>query len=185
MEAKFKGVQLNVSNRYRRVLCVIPSCVTTQVCSQAWCPCAIMAFWTCSPGWCRKRSCSSCTWIWISFPKVCTLISFLTTYLLAFTLFFPCLFLLAGSFKSSFLFNVALVSRLLNIMNCLPSDVLCFAFQEDLKWVSHALDLYLLMHWTWSLCIFLFSFLGVDWSTQSFPAADFFKVLITEKTLKG
>jgi hypothetical protein len=27
LEAKFKGVQLNVSNRYRRVLCVIPSCV--------------------------------------------------------------------------------------------------------------------------------------------------------------
>jgi hypothetical protein len=105
--------------------------------------------------------------------------------LLAFTLFFPCLFLLAISFSSSFLFNVALVSRLLNIVNCLPSDVLCFAFQEDLKWVSHALDLYLLMHWTWSPCIFWFSFLGVDCSTQSFPAADFFKVLITEKTLKG
>ncbi len=144
-----------------------------------------MAFWTCSPGWYTKRSCSSRTWIWISFPKVCNLISFLTTNLLAFTLFFPCLFLLARSFKSSFLFNVALVSRLLNIMSCLPSDVLCFAFQEDLKWVSHALDLYLLMHWTWCLCIFWFSSLGVDCSTQSFPAADFFKVLITEKTLKG
>jgi hypothetical protein len=105
--------------------------------------------------------------------------------LLAFTLFFPCLFLLSRSFKSSFLFNVALVSRLLNIMNCLASDVLCFAFQEDLKWVSHGLHLYLLMFWTWSLCIFWFSSLGVDCSTQSFPAADFFKVLITEKTLKG
>lgn len=29
LEAKFKGVHLNVSNRYRRVLCVIPSCVRT------------------------------------------------------------------------------------------------------------------------------------------------------------
>jgi len=29
LEAKCKGVQPNVSNRYRRVLCVIPSCVRT------------------------------------------------------------------------------------------------------------------------------------------------------------
>ncbi len=120
-----------------------------------------MAFWTCSPGWCRKRSCSSCTWIWISFPKVCTRISFLTTNLLAFTLFFPCLFLLARSFKSSFLFNVALVSRLLNIMNCLPSDVLCFAFQEDLRmglpcpwslptYALNLISLYFLNFFSWS-----------------------------------